>query len=66
MIGNVQLSLILVEAAPAQTLLRIFCCPKSFVHPILSLRAEGVFRRSFSPRAQIQNAKVGWELAVDF
>ena len=44
--------------------LRFFFCPKSLVHPILSKRAEGVFRGSFSPRAQ--NAKVGWELAVDF
>ena len=39
--------------ASSETLLRFFC-PKtlSSVHPILSLRTEGVFRGSFSPRAQ--------------
>ena len=49
--------------ASAEALLRFIFAKKVFVHPILSLRTEGVFRGSFSPRAQ--NAKVGRELAVD-
>ena len=54
----------LFAAAPAQELFYEFFFSKMFVHPTLSLLTEGVFWGSFSPR--VQNAKVGWELAVDF
>ena len=50
--------------AGAEALLRIYFCPKSFVYLTFSPRAESVFQVSLNPRAQ--NAKLGWELAVDF
>ena len=61
-------------AAPAQLIYDYFG-PKSFVRLTLSLRTEGVFRRTegLSVRelgTQSQNdegqMEVGWELAVDF
>ena len=39
-------------------------CPKSFVHPILCLRTEGVFPGVF--QSESSERKVGCELAVDF
>ena len=46
-----------VAAAPAQKLFYEFFCPKNLVHPILSLRTEGVFR-GLSVREQ-RKSRVG-------
>ena len=59
----------------AEAHLQFVFCPTNtnIVHPTLSLHAEGIFRRSFSPRAPntiperaSTEGTIGWELAVDF